>query len=124
MTIGEVCAAYGVTPDTLRYYERAGVIPRVTRTPAGIRDYREEDLRWVEKAVCMRDAGVPIELLVRYIQLCRDDRDTLREREEILKQTRARIVEARNKCDAALARLDEKIAAMETAIATGTPAEF
>ena len=41
---------------TLRYYERVNVIPKVTRTSGGIRDYQEEDLRWVELAVCMRNS--------------------------------------------------------------------
>ena len=54
MTIKEVSEKYGISQDTLRYYERVGVIPAVTRTSGGIRDYREEDLKWVELAVCMR----------------------------------------------------------------------
>ena len=45
MTIKEVCERYDITADTLRYYERVGVIPEVTRTKSGIRDYREEDIQ-------------------------------------------------------------------------------
>lgn len=60
MTIKEVSEKYGISQDTLRYYERVNVIPAVTRTSGGIRDYQEEDLRWVELAVCMRSAGLPI----------------------------------------------------------------
>ena len=56
MTIKEVSEKYGISQDTLRYYERVNVIPKVTRTSGGIRDYQEEDLRWVELAVCMRNA--------------------------------------------------------------------
>ena len=63
MTIKEVCEKYELTPDTLRYYERVGVIPEVHRTKGGIRDYTEEDEKWVENAVCMRSAGVPVEML-------------------------------------------------------------
>lgn len=63
MTIKEVSEKYGISQDTLRYYERVNVIPKVTRTSGGIRDYQEEDLRWVELAVCMRNAGLPIESL-------------------------------------------------------------
>ena len=48
MTIKEVSEKYGISQDTLRYYERVNVIPKVTRTSGGIRDYQEEDLRWVE----------------------------------------------------------------------------
>ena len=64
MTIKEVCEQFDITPDTLRYYERVGVIPEVNRTKGGIRDYTEEDIKWVENAVCMRSAGVPVEMLI------------------------------------------------------------
>ena len=60
VTIKQVCDRYGLTPDTLRYYEKIGVIPDVGRTPGGIRSYDEEAVGWVENAVCMRGAGVPV----------------------------------------------------------------
>ena len=119
MTIKEVCEKYGITPDTLRYYERVGVIPEVTRTAGGIRDYQAEDIQGVEKAVCMRDAGVPIEILIEYVRLCRQGDETIEARANLLKEARARIVEARKKCDAALERLDYKISRYELAMKTG-----
>ena len=119
MTIKEVCEKYGITPDTLRYYERVGVIPEVTRTAGGIRDYQAEDIQWVEKAVCMRDAGVPIEILIEYVRLCRQGDETIEARANLLKEARARIVEARKKCDAALERLDYIISRYELAMKTG-----
>lgn len=48
MTIKEVSEKYNVTADTLRYYERVGMIPPVTRLPNGIRDFQEEDIKWVQ----------------------------------------------------------------------------
>ena len=76
---------YGLTPDKLRYYERVGVIPEVTRTAGGRRDYRAEDIQWVEKAVCMRDAGVPIEILIEYVRLCRRGDETIEARANLVK---------------------------------------
>jgi len=64
MTIKEVCIKYNVTADTLRYYERVGVIPEVHRTSGGIRNYTDEDIKWVENAICFRSAGMPIEMLI------------------------------------------------------------
>ena len=61
MTIKEVSEQYEISQDTLRYYERVGMIPPVTRTAGGIRNYTAEDLRWVELAKCMRSAGLPVE---------------------------------------------------------------
>ena len=58
MTIKEVSEKYDISQDTLRYYERIGMIPPVTRTSSGIRDYQERALGWVEHAICRRSAGV------------------------------------------------------------------
>ncbi|MCR5788354.1 MAG: MerR family transcriptional regulator [Lachnospiraceae bacterium] len=119
MTIKEVCEKYNLKPDTLRYYERVGVIPEVTRTGGGIRDYQEEDIKWVEIAVCMRDAGVPIEMLIEYVKLFKQGDETFEARANLLKEARARIVEARKKYDTALERLDYKISRYELAMKTG-----
>ena len=62
MNIAEVSKKYDLTQDTLRYYERVGLLPRVNRTSSGIRDYSEEDCHWVEFIKCMRQAGLPIGL--------------------------------------------------------------
>ena len=64
MTIKEVSERFGVSTDTLRYYERIGLIPQIARTAGGIRDYTESDISWVEHTICMRNAGVPIEALI------------------------------------------------------------
>ena len=86
MTIKEVSEKYGISQDTLRYYERVNVIPKVTRTSGGIRDYQEEDLRWVELAVCMRNAGLPIESLIEYQRLFRAGDSTIPARLELLNE--------------------------------------
>lgn len=71
MTIKEVSETYHISQDTLRYYERVGMIPRVTRTPSGNRDYQPDDLGWVELAICMRNAGLPVEVMIEYVMLAR-----------------------------------------------------
>ena len=52
MTIKEVSERFGVSTDTLRYYERIGLIPQIARTAGGIRDYTESDISWVEHTIC------------------------------------------------------------------------
>ena len=54
MKINEVSKMYDITADTLRYYERIGLIPTVNRNESGIRDYTETDCNWVNFAKCMR----------------------------------------------------------------------
>ena len=60
MKIAEVSKEYGLSADTLRYYERIGLLPNVTRTASGIRDYSEQDCARVQFAKCMRAASVSI----------------------------------------------------------------
>ena len=67
MTIGEAAQKYDLSVDTLRYYERIGLIPPVPRTPSGLRDYDEESCGWVEFVKCMRSAGVAVEALIQYV---------------------------------------------------------
>lgn len=54
MTIAEVSKKFDISADTLRYYERIGLLPPVRRTSGGIRDYTQEDCNWVEFIKCMR----------------------------------------------------------------------
>ena len=69
MTIAEVSKNYEISADTLRYYERIGLLPPVPRTKSGIRDYDEDSLKWIQLMKCMRKAGVQIEALVEYVAL-------------------------------------------------------
>ena len=119
MTIKEVCEKYNVTADTLRYYERVGVIPEVRRTAGGIRDYSEEDIKWVETAICFRSARMPIDLLIEYVRLYRKGNETLRDRLELLIEAKKRILDERKKYDDALAKLDYKISKYDEAVKTG-----
>lgn len=84
MTIAEVAKKYDLSTDTLRYYERIGLVPPVTRTASGIRDYKEKDLNWVEFIKCMRGAMVSIESLVEYVSLFSQGTATQEARKAIL----------------------------------------
>ena len=84
VTISEASRKYGLTPDTLRYYERIGLIPPVPRTKSGIRDYGEESCGWIELMKCMRAAGVQIEALAEYVALYQQGEATLGARRALL----------------------------------------
>ena len=83
MTITEVSEMYGVSPHTLRYYEKVGLIPPVPRLN-GIRDYGEMDCRFVNFVTKMRGIQMPIETLIRYMQLCRQGDESVEERKQIM----------------------------------------
>lgn len=119
MTIGEISAKYGVTADTLRYYERAGIIPPVRRTEGGIRDYSEQDAGWLELALCMRSAGLPVEAIAEYLKLFKEGDSTIPARLRLLTDQRKLLLARRKSIDETLDRLNYKIARYETAAETG-----
>lgn len=119
MTIKEVCDKYHIAPDTLRYYERVGAIPSVTRTGKGIRNYMEQDISWVENAICMRGAGVPVEMIGEYVKLSKRGPETFPARCDLLKEVRRKILEQIEKSQQELQRLEYKIERYETAVKTG-----
>lgn len=119
MTIKEVSEKYDISQDTLRYYERIGMIPPVTRTASGIRDYQEKDLGWVELAKCMRSAGLPVEAMIEYVKLTLEGDSTIPARLQLLTDQREILLEQKAKIDATLKRLNYKIGRYEAAVETG-----
>lgn len=111
MTITEVSQKYAISQDTLRYYERVGLIPRVNRNKNGIRNYTEEDCKWVEFIKCMRGAGLPVELLIEYVRLYIEGGDdaTLKARKELLIEQRNQLTAKIEEMQSLLERLDYKI---------------
>ena len=119
MTIKEVCKKYGITADTLRYYEKVGVIPIVGRTKGGKRDYSEQDIGWVENAICMRNAGLPVEMLIEYVRLFQEGDGTFQARRDLLAEAREEILGQISKYQATLNKLNYKISLYDEAIRTG-----
>ena len=117
MTIAEVSRRYEMSADTLRYYERIGLIPPVPRTSGGIRDYDETSCQWIELMICMRKAGVQIEALVEYVELFQQGDATIDARKEILIEQRERLTAKMNEMQASLDRLNQKINGYEKVLA-------
>ena len=109
MNIAEVSQTYEMSADTLRYYERIGLIPPVNRNKNGVRDYTDEDCRWVEFAKCMRRAGLQIEALIDYVALYQQGDDTSEARRDILVEQRRQLAERLSDMQKTLERLDFKI---------------
>lgn len=118
INISEVSKKYEITADTLRYYERVGLIPEVNRNKSGIRDYTEEDCRWVEFIKCMRSAGLPIEVLIEYVTLFQQGDETIEARKNILIEQRKQLIEKMENVKKTIERLDYKIDRYEQAVVT------
>lgn len=119
MTIKEVSEMFDISQDTLRYYERVGMIPPVTRTAGGIRDYQKTDLGWVELAKCMRSAGLPVEAMIEYVKLTQEGDSTIPARLQLLVEQREELLKQQEKINATIKRLNYKIERYEVAVETG-----
>lgn len=114
MQINEVSRQFDLSQDTLRYYERIGLIPPVPRNTSGIRNYDEDSLSWIQFIKCMRAAGLPIEALIEYVALYQKGDSTVAAREQLLLEQRdaleARILDMQE----TLQRLNYKISLYES----------
>ncbi len=119
MTISEVSKRYGISQDTLRYYERIGVIPPVHRTKSGLRDYTDEDCGWVELAGCMRGAGLPLPVLAEYVRLSRQGDETIPDRRNLLLEQKEQLNVQLQAIQKTMERLEYKISCYDKAMKTG-----
>jgi len=116
MTIAEVCARFELSHDTLRYYEKIGLIPTIQRRTSGIRNYNEEDCKWIEFIKCMRSAGLTIEFLSEYVRLFKEGESTLEKRRQILIEQREQLRDHMNEMQNTLDRLDRKVERYDTLV--------
>ncbi len=119
MTIKEVAEKYDISTDALRYYERVGMIPSVTRSAGGIRNYTDDDIAWVELVICMRGAGLPVEAIIEYVRLFKEGDSTMQARLDLLKEQRENLLMQRKKIEETINRLNYKISVYEKGVETG-----
>jgi DNA-binding transcriptional MerR regulator len=116
MTIAEEAEQYGLSTDTLRYYERIGLLAPVPRRKNGVRDYSEIDCKAVEFVKCMRSAGIPVESLIEYVKLLQQGAQTREIRKEILREQRQLLANRIAKLQETFENLDFKINNYDTVI--------
>lgn len=109
MNISEVAEKFDMTPATIRYYEKQGLIPPITRNSVGVRDFQEEDISWVEFIKCMRDSGLSIDSLAKYSELFQQGDATLIERKKILIDEYQKLLEKQKLINGTVARLETKL---------------
>lgn len=113
MNISEAAKMMGLTAATLRYYEREGLIPPVTRKNGGVRDYQQDDLGWIDFIKCMRSAGMSVESLIEYTTLFRNGTDSDEARKNILIRERDQLIAKQKEISETIERLNGKIKSFE-----------
>ncbi|KRM89799.1 MerR family transcriptional regulator [Fructilactobacillus florum] len=112
MKISEVAQKYRLTAVTLRYYERAGLIPPVERV-GGKRNYRETDLQWIAFIKCMRQVRIPVKTLAEYTKLFMAGCQTKPLRRKILSDELARLTCQKQDLQATINQLQQKLSAYD-----------
>lgn len=109
MTIAEVSKKYNLTQDTIRYYERIGLIPKVPRTKSGIRNFDKNICRWLEFIKCMRSSGMSIDSLIEYVNLFNKGKETVDARKNLLIEQREKLIKKQDEIKNTIERLNYKI---------------
>lgn len=109
MNIKKVSELTGVSADTIRYYERIGLIPPVSRNDSGIRNFSEHDVNVLEFVRYFRGAGISVESLIEYIALVEQGDKTIEARLAILQDEKEGLQGRIDKLQMALDRLNHKI---------------
>lgn len=109
LTPAQATAQTGLSIDTLRYYEKEGLIGPVERDTAGRRTYGDDDVFWIGLVTCLRDAGLGIADLREFTGLVRSREAAAQDKVGFLQAHRERLLERREAIDRALAVVGEKI---------------
>ena len=122
-TIQDAAAETGVSRDTLRYYERIGILPGISRSKSGHRRFTDDDMGWIKLVQCLRATGMPIEDLHAYAELAQQGDATAPERLRLLHDHRRRIKEDMAELATALELVERKIAGYDEVLAKGLNVE-
>ncbi len=109
MKIKEVSELVGLSPHTLRYYEKVGLIQTIQKNSSGIRDYTDKDISRIKFIKCMREADLSIEKLKKYIELYDSAEDSLEERKKLLFEEYMIMKDKYLKLEVAMATLEKKV---------------
>ena len=91
-TIQEVCEKTGLSPHTLRYYEKEGLLTGVSRSRGGFRQYSDEDLEGLGLICCLKNTGMSLQEIARFVQLTHEGEHTLKQRVELLREHRESVI--------------------------------
>ncbi len=123
MTIGEASEKTGLSADTLRYYEKIGLIPPVPRRDNGLRDYGAETIKLIALIQRLKETGMTLATIQAYMKLAMLGSSTREERRELLLETRENIMKKINGLLACLRRADDQLARYESAVTPETARE-
>jgi DNA-binding transcriptional MerR regulator len=121
-TIRQVAEKMGVTVPTLRYYDKEGLLPFVDKKPNGTRVFKDEDFKGLNIITCMKNSGMSIKDIKRYMDLCQEGDSTLQERLEVFFERKEAVQAQLDELNKVMETINHKIWYYEIAIEAGTEA--
>ena len=121
-TISQVAEKMGVTVPTLRYYDKEGLLPFVEKKPNGTRVFKDEVFEGLAIITCMKNSGMPIKDIKRFMDLCTEGDSTLQERLEIFLERKEAVQKQMDELNKIMETINYKIWYYEAAIEAGTEA--
>jgi DNA-binding transcriptional MerR regulator len=119
-TIRQIAEKMGVTVPTLRYYDKEGLLPFVDKNPNGTRIFKDEDFQGLAIITCLKNSGVSIKDIKKYMDLCTEGDSTLQERLEIFLERKEAVQKQIEELNKVMETINHKIWYYETAIEAGT----
>ena len=119
-TIRQAAARSGLSEHTLRYYEKEGLLRPVGRTPAGVRFYTDDDINEIAAVTCLKNTGMPIREIRRFVALRSLGDATLQERRRMVLAHKRSVEEKIASLRHDLEKIDSKLAYYDAACAAGT----
>ena len=114
MKISDVSKKFSISIQTLRYYEREGLIPAIHRDSNGVRDYQKDELYWIHYVQALRNSGVTVASIKKYVGLVQKGSETREQRKQILLEQRQALLKKRAQIDDALKHMDIKLESYDT----------
>jgi len=108
-SIQQVAQLTGLSIDTLRYYERIGLLEPVSRASSGHRRYRQKDIAWIGLLINLRETGMPLAQMIHFAELRRQGDATAAERLRLLEEHQRALEEQMQKLELHMSALQQKI---------------
>lgn len=119
-TIKQVAEKMGVSVPTLRYYDKEGLMPFIEKKENGTRVFKDEDFKGLEIISCMKNSGMPIKDIKRYMDLCMEGDSTLQARLEVFLERKETVRKQLEELNSIMEVIEHKIWYYETAIEAGS----
>ncbi|MFZ4453721.1 MerR family transcriptional regulator [Salibacterium aidingense] len=108
-TINEVAGICDLSAHTLRFYDKEGLLPNISRSKSGNRQFSETDLEFVKMICCLKNTGMPIKEIKHYVNLYREGEETFDTRKEMMKAHRKEVIRQIDDLKKSLNIIDLKI---------------